>query len=207
MTAPTHPTSTQPEQSVNTMRMLIDLPNLNGHLRDMGWTRSRDERLDFINLAATMSARAAGFDALDITVFMQVERNQPQVAGFVTMLRHAGIGVYARPVGDIDDNIVAAVEADPAIAALWISTHDVELIGRCTTAASNDTLVNVTGFEECSLHAIRSDRTTFVDLGDLGGFIPASVPRDPISRLPDHGTLFPPHQILRPAPSASPLAA
>jgi hypothetical protein len=179
--------------------LVIDLPNLNGHLRELAGGRSGPTtRCDFqalIDYFLQLEPRATHHS---VTVFMQVG-NQPQnQAGFITALRNMGIGVYARPDGDIDDNLAAHVDGlARSLAHVCLITHDRELISRCVESVGARCSITVLGLEEFAAAVIRDRRLAFVDLGDVPGVISQGLSRTSLRHLPPDGALLPPLRALR----------
>ena len=171
--------------------LVWDLPNQTATLSEvLGRNPLKGERPSFEALARYVAA-AAGLSPAAATVFLNVRNKPDALQSFVTHLRCAGFGVFARPQvdgSDIDDDLVAHVRSVAGdLGHLLIGTHDKELLQRCVGEVSASCRITVLGFEESSSWALTSKRVEFVDLGAVPGFLSAEIPRMVLRSLPPGG--------------------
>lgn len=178
--------------------LVWDLPNMMATLgKIVGSSVAKKTRYEYAALAKYLVETAGEELAPAGTVFMNVPKEQ--VSGLqrlAIMFRSCGFGVYARPKiadSDIDDNLVAHVEANASDTAhLLIATHDKTLIERTVAVLDPACRITVLGFEEQSSYAMSSDRTEFVDLEDVDGVFSKPLARALFTRLPDEGAYLRP---------------
>lgn len=189
--------------SVRHTASVIDLPNLTGHLTELaGGRRGPATRVDFASVADYILTASLDPNEASATVFMQIPERTKQLTGFVVALRRSGFGVFARPQGDIDDNLVDhVVSLAPTLDRLVITTHDRGLLDRCLAAVRDECRVTVLGLSEFSAAAMRNPRVDFVDLGSVTGALSAQLPRCELATIPDGGVLLPPLARMRPLPA------
>ncbi len=202
--------ATVPQVAPTTCHLVWDLPNMLATLNKIagGCSAAKKTRYEYTALAEYVVGMAGPDLTPAGTVFMNVPKEQ--VTGLqrlATMFRSCGFGVYARPKiddSDIDDNLVAHVEANASdTARLLLGTHDKNLIERTVAALDPSCQITVLGFEEQSAYAMSSDRVEFVDLDDIDGMFSTPLARALFTRLPNNGAYLPPLGSLRAAKRAA----
>lgn len=192
-----------------TCHLVWDLPNMMATLgKIVGSSAAKKTRYEYASLAKYVVETAGEELTPAGTVFMNVPKEQASgLQRLAVMFRSCGFGVYARPKiadSDIDDNLVAHVEANASDTAhLLIATHDKALIERTMAVLDASCRITVLGFEEQSSYAVSSDRMEFVDLEDVDGMFAKPLARALFTRLPDEGAYLRPLGSLKDAKRAA----
>lgn len=180
--------------------LVWDAPNIDMTIANIidGKPTAR-ERPDLEVLGRWLVERADG-DEVEACVFVNVaEHVAGPLRGWVLWLLEQGFRVFARPKiddSDVDDDMVEhlrARRAEKRLSAAYVGSND----ARCFVDPLQDLVddgvdVTVLGFTEYAGSLSSEDAFRFVDLEEIIGLIPVSLPRINLAALPPQGRWFEP---------------